>query len=139
MRATFQVRSYWRLARALDAPLAPPAPPPGVELLTLDVARDGAELHALDALCFGSNPAYQPETFAAFSEEHLHAYDLASGLSYVAVQGQRIVGFLIAKRWEDECVGYIDLLAVHPEARRQGLGASLLRAAFSAFATEALR
>jgi hypothetical protein len=42
------------------------------------------------------------------------------------------VGFLLARRWREDAVGYVDLLAVHPQWQRQGLGSSLLEAALTA-------
>ena len=50
-----------------------------------------------------------------------------------------MVGFLLARRWPKERVGFIDLLAVHPQARRRGLGSMLLRTAFARFAGAGLR
>jgi ribosomal protein S18 acetylase RimI-like enzyme len=48
----------------------------------------------------------------------------------VAEHRDSIVGFLLARRRQDEAVGYVDLLVVHPDQRGRGLGTALLRTAF---------
>ena len=50
-----------------------------------------------------------------------------------------LVGFLLARRWEDLGVGFVDLLAVHPGHRRHGIAAALLGSAFVALAAAGLR
>jgi mycothiol synthase len=113
--------------------------PVGCELRVLDVGRDAKALHALDAASFAANPDYQPESLAAFCEEHLKAHDLDRELSCVATCDEMIAGFLLARRWREDGVGYVDLLAVHPEWQRRGLGSSLLEAAFDRCASAGLR
>jgi ribosomal protein S18 acetylase RimI-like enzyme len=61
------------------------------------------------------------------------------GLSCVAEHRDSIVGFLLARRRQDEAVGYVDLLVVHPDQRGRGLGTALLRTAFVRFAGAGLR
>ncbi len=130
-------RSYWRMARQLSAP-PDSATPPGVELRPLAVDRDAAALHALDAASFAASPDYVPETFAEFCDQHLGAHNLDPALSAVAVRGGRLAGFLLAHRGQDEAVGYVDILAVHPDQQRCGVGGTLLRAAFAKFAAAGL-
>ena len=72
------------------------------------------------------------------SSGHIRAHDVAPGLSLVAHDGERIVGFLLARRWQHEGSGYIDLLAVPPGHQRRGLGTALLTHGFGAFAAAGL-
>jgi ribosomal protein S18 acetylase RimI-like enzyme len=123
----------------LDEIDQPSAPPTGVGLRPLFVALDGADLHALDAASFAGAPDYQPMSLEAFREEHLGAHDLDPELSCLAKLGDTIVGFLLARRWKHEPVGYVDILAVHPDQQHRGLGTALLRAAFACFAAAGLQ
>jgi len=111
----------------------------GTRLLDWDVVRDAVSLHALDARSFAANPGYAAESLREFCEEHLEAHAFDASLSRVAEEGEDIVGFLIARRWEDEAVGYVDLLAVDPDHQGRCLGTALLGSGFAAFASAGLR
>jgi mycothiol synthase len=127
------VRTYSRMHRALaDAPAERPCP--GYDLRRLAPDTDAAALHAVDDLSFSVNPDYRPEPLTAFAEEHLAAHDLAPALSLVAEREGQVAGFILVRRWEDEAVGFIDVLAVHPEHQRRGLGSALLETAFARMA-----
>ena len=128
------IRSYWRMARPLEPGLDATAPPGPITVRRLDPEADAPALHALDADSFGSAPDYVPESYEMFVAEHLHAHDAAPELSLVAQDGERIVGFLLARRWPHEATGYVDLLAVAPTHQRRGIGTALLTRAFAAFA-----
>ena len=134
-----QVRSYWRMARPLDRRVTPAEVPAGISLREIDLDGDARPLHALDADAFGSVADYMPESYELFVQRHLRAHDVALGLSLVAHDGERIVGFLLAaRRWEHEGSGYIDLLAVSPGHQRRGLGTALLTHGFAACAAAGL-
>jgi mycothiol synthase len=139
-----QVRSYWRMARPLDRGVNAVGPPPGVTLRGLDPDGDARALHALDAESFAASPDYVPESYEMFVQEHLQAHDSAPQLSFVAEQGGQdqeagqVVGFLLARRWQHEASGYVDLLAVAPGHQRRGIGTALLTHAFAAFAAAGL-
>jgi mycothiol synthase len=132
-------RSYWRMVCPLPRGTRVATMPVGCELRALDVGRDAEALHALDAASFAANPDYQPESLGAFCDEHLKAHDLDRELSCVAAHDETIVGFLLARCWREDAVGYVDLLAVHPQWQRRGLGSTLLEAAFDRFASAGLR
>jgi mycothiol synthase len=132
------MRSYWRMTRDLTGPV-PDKPRTPFALRALDVERDVVALHELDAASFSANADYRPESLTAFREEHLEAHDLAPELSLVAEDRGQIVGFMLADRWVDEQSGYVDLLAVHPDHQRRGLGSAMLLTAFGLFAAAGLR
>jgi mycothiol synthase len=135
-----QERSYWRMVRSLeDVSPASARPPRGFVLRPLDVERDAAALHALDQRSFSANADFRRETLEEFRDEHLGAHDLDPRLSLVGHHGEEYAGFLLARHWRDEGVGFVDILAVHPDYQRRGLGSSLLRAAFHRFAAAGLR
>jgi len=134
-----QERSYWRMVRSLADGADPVSPPSGFELRPLDVDRDAVALHALNQASFSANADFRRETLDEFRDEHLGAHDLDPGLSVVGRHGDDYAGFLLARRWRDEGVGFVDILAVYPDHQRRGLGSSLLRAAFHGFAAAGLR
>jgi mycothiol synthase len=132
------LRSYSRLVRALDASEAERIPA-WVHVRSPVPDSDAAALHALDALSFAANPDYHPAPLEEFVQEHLRAHDHAPELSLMAFDGETLIGFLLARRWREDAVGFIDLLAVHPEARGRGIGSGLLHTAFARFAADGLR
>ena len=132
-------RSYWRLARRLDAVEVGAAPPTGFSLRPVEVDRDAAALHALHEVSFKASPDYEPYSLNAFYEEHLGAHDLDHELSFVAERGEEPVGFLLSRRWPKRNAGFIDLLGVHPDHRGCGLATAMLETAFAGFAQAGLR
>jgi ribosomal protein S18 acetylase RimI-like enzyme len=73
-----------------------------------------------------------------FVQEHLRAHDVAPELSLVAQDDAGMVGFLLARRWQQEASGYVDLLAVAPHHQRRGIGTALLTHGFAKFAAAGL-
>lgn len=132
-------RSYWRMVRELGESEPAATPPRGVKLRAPDLDREVPVLHALDDAAFSSAPDYLPHTLEQFVDEHVGVHDVVAGLSRVAVEGRKLVGFLLARRWEAEQTGYVDILGVHPTAQRRGIGEALLRDAFAGFAAAGLR
>ncbi|HET9721285.1 MAG TPA: GNAT family N-acetyltransferase [Solirubrobacteraceae bacterium] len=124
-------RSNYRMARALDEPGLPPDLP-GVTLRPVR-PEDVAEMRRVDNRAFAEDPGYVPESLTAFREEHLEAHGAAPDLGRVALIDGEVAGFLIARRWEMESVGYVDVLAVDPGHQGRGIGRALLLEAFSAF------
>ena len=134
-----KARSYWRLSRPLEGIGAPAPPPAGLHLRSVEVERDAPSLHALDAASFAGAPDYSPESLELFREEHLEAHDFDAGLSVVAEREGRIVACLLARRRDEEGVGFVAILAVDPEHQRRGIGTALLQSAFAGFAVAGLR
>jgi ribosomal-protein-alanine N-acetyltransferase len=56
----------------------------------------------------------------------------------VAVRADQIVGFLLARRWTAPPVGFVDILAVHPDHQRSGIATALLAEAFWLFSEAGL-
>lgn len=134
-----RVRSYWRMARALDGSEEAGTPPGDVRLRPLDVDRDAVAVHALDDASFAAVPDYTPHTLDQFVSEHLRVHDLSPELSSVAELGHRMVGFALCRRWVGQGAGFIDVLAVHPHHQRRGLGSALLLRSFARFAAAGLK
>jgi mycothiol synthase len=114
--------------------------PVGLRVRSVDVERDAARLHEVDAASFSGRPGYVAESLREFREEHLEAHDFDAGLSRVVETGDgRIVGFLLARRELPEAIGYVDLLAVDPDHQGRGIGTMLLAEAFAGFAAAGMR
>ena len=125
-------RSYWRMGLPLeDLGDRPDTAPPGLRLRSLDADGDAVVLHAIDAASFAGAPDYHPESLQAFREEHLGAHDLDPELSRVAELGGQIAGFVLARRWTEAPVGFVDILAVHPDHQRNGIGTTPFAAEMS--------
>jgi mycothiol synthase len=131
-------RSHWRMARQLDGSAHQPTAPPGVRLRALHTETDAEPLYALNAASFADTEDEQPASLAAFSGRHLRAHDLDPTLSCVALRSERVVGFLLARSWQEQSVGYVALLAVDPEEQGRGLGTALLQRALARFETAGL-
>jgi mycothiol synthase len=127
------VRSHWRMSRVLDGSVERPAVPEGVSMRMLDTDADAEVVYELDRTAFADVAEAQLETLSEFVERHLQTHDLDTTLSTVALRGSRVVGFLLARRWPQESVGYVGILAVAPPEQRQGIGRTLLLRAFAAF------
>ncbi|MBV8998589.1 MAG: GNAT family N-acetyltransferase [Solirubrobacterales bacterium] len=133
-----RARSYWQMTCWLKGAGPEPRVPSGFRLRTVNVARDAAAMQAIDAASFATTPDYMPESLAEFIERNLRVHGFDAGLSRVATERDQIVGFLLANRQEKEGVGYISILAVEPGHQRKGLGTTMLRSAFAAFAAAGL-
>ena len=133
-----KARTYSRLVRSLDALGPVPPVPDRLRLRSVDVVRDAARLHALDAASFADAPDYSPESLELFREEHLEAHDFDAGLSLVAERERGIVAFLLARRNEQDGAGFVAILGVAPEHQRRGIGTALLLHAFAGFAQAGL-
>lgn len=134
-----RAHSYSRMVRSLDGVAAAPDPPAGFRLRSIDPAQDVVGMHTVDAASFAPAPDYTPESLTEFTEEHLGAHDFDAALSRVVVEGEEIVGFLIAGRRPQEGVAYVHILAVAPERQNRGLGTAMLQSAFATFAEAGLR
>jgi mycothiol synthase len=129
-----QARSYWRMGLRLEEfGDHPDTAPPSLRLRSLDVDRDAVPLHALSAASFAGAADYHPESLQAFREEHLGAHDLDPQLSRVAELAGQIAGFALVRRWTEAPVGFVDILAVHPDHQHKGIGTTLLVETFRRF------
>jgi len=131
-------RHIARMVLPLSRAEPPPSVPSGVQLRIPDPVRDGVEIHALDALAFGGDPGYVPESLSEFTGEHLHGYDHDPSLGCIAIADGRTAGFIVSRRWMEENAGHVSILAVHPDYQRRGIGTAMLRKVFSAYAAVGL-
>ncbi len=123
-----RVRSQHRMEMTLTVALssAPPAP---ITIRRIDVLRDARELHRVDAEAFADNADSLPETFEQFRDEHLDTPTRDAAASVVAIDDDRIIGYLLAERRDDGRLGYVSVLGVSAARRGRGVGTALLAAA----------
>ena len=73
---------------------------------------------ALERICFGA------DTWPWF--DILAALMLPETVRYIALEGERVVGFIVGDRRRWDQMGWIATIGVHPEYRRRGIGRRLL-------------
>jgi mycothiol synthase len=143
------VRSYHRMSvpTAAGASGGPVGTAPAVARLPAgfservpDRAADEEAMYKLDDAAFSGNPDYRQHSLAEFRADHLAGHDLDLSLSRIAetVAGEA-VGYVLVRRWVSEGTGFVDILGVHPDHRRRGLGRALLRGAFGRIGAAGLR
>lgn len=123
-----RIRSHHRMQMTLTGPI-PVATPDAIGLRRIDASRDARELHRVDAAAFADNADYVPETFEQFRDEHLHTPARDAEASIVAIDDDRIVGFLLAERRDEGRIGFISVLGVSASRRGRGVGTALVSAA----------
>jgi mycothiol synthase len=119
-------RAYWRMERDVG----PGETADGTGLRELR-STDAVALHALAEIAFAGDGAYQSPSIELWTQREFGANGLDHALSRVAEENGTPVGFVLARRWEDETI-YVPLLAVHPDSAGRGLGGRLLTAVFAA-------
>jgi ribosomal-protein-alanine N-acetyltransferase len=92
--------------------------------------HDFASLHRLDQACFPPGISYSKATLRYF-------LTLASADSVVAVDGKKIVGFILSE--ENPPLAHIITLDVAEKERRHGVGTALLEALESNLAARGVR
>lgn len=75
---------------------------------------------ALERICFGRD--------AWPWIDYLAALTFPETVRLKAVQGQRLIGFVVGDRRRRQGLGWIATIGVHPDFRRQGIGRALLHA-----------
>jgi mycothiol synthase len=129
LRAGYErTRSQHRMQMPLTGPIRG-EPPAGIAIRRIDRDGDARELHRIDAEAFADNADSAPETFERFRDEHLDAPARDAEASIVAVDGRRIVGYLLAERRDEGRLGYVSVLGVSASWRGLGVGSALMLAA----------
>lgn len=125
------VRHFFHMAIELDTVGDPPPPPEGITIRSLQPDRDAKPLYELIVHAFSDHWNWTPTSFDAFWRRVADRDDFDPELSLIALRGEEHVG----ASWNITKIdrGWVQDLAVHESARRQGLGESLLRHTFSLF------
>jgi len=131
-------RYTWRMLTELDTPVPQPKGPQGLQIRTLRYPQDLEPIYRVQDEAFQEHWGYiqRPfeEGFKRWKSFVFDAQGLKPELWFVAVEGERIIGFINSQERADMDaeMGYIPTLAVLKPFRRRGLGQALLHHAFQA-------
>lgn len=125
------VRHFFHMAIDLDTVGAPPPPPEGITIRSLQPDRDAKPLYELIVHAFSDHWNWTSTSFDAFWRRVADRDDFDPELSLIAMRGEDYVG----ASWNITKIdrGWVQDLAVHESARRRGLGEALLRHTFGLF------
>jgi mycothiol synthase len=122
------VRNSYRMACSLPAG-APVDPPGGIEIRTFETGRDERALYEVHEASFADHWGFVPEPYASFASEWYEADDWTPDLTYLAADGETVVGHLAALEFATR--GYIASIGVLPGWRGRGIAQALLGRAFA--------
>lgn len=125
-------RHHWVMSIELAPDAAAGPAPPGIVITPLRPDDDLREVHAVVDGAFDEHWCERSESYEHWVEDRTQGPDFDPALWRLAWEGRRLVGVLAASVLGDQ--GWVSLLGVRREARRRGVGGSLLRSAFAAFA-----
>jgi mycothiol synthase len=127
----------WILTMPLDAPPPAPRPPAGVTIRALRRPDDDRALYDVIEEAFATWPDRDPPM--DFADWRAAMLDAATepDLVFVAEEDARMVGAALCMP-PDDGEGWVDQLAVRPDAWGRGIGGALLQAAFQRFHEQGL-
>jgi ribosomal protein S18 acetylase RimI-like enzyme len=122
------VAGYLKLTRHLTSAATAPGWPQGVTLAPFS-ATLAPQVHALMRLAYAEGGGSVPFDFDSWWTATRHDPEFDASLCFVALARGEPVGFALC--WTSS---FVKDLVVHPDWRRRGVGAALLRTALAALA-----
>ncbi|RCG31731.1 mycothiol synthase [Sphaerisporangium album] len=121
-----RARSLWRMRRPLADPLPPAVLPDGVRLRAFEPGADEDAWLAVNARAFAHHPEQGAWTADDLLRREREPWFDPSGF-FLAVRGDRIVGFHWTKVHDDEAepIGEVYVVGVDPSEQGGGLGRAL--------------
>lgn len=121
----------WILRIELDGPIPAPAVPEGISIGVYEPAREGA-VHRLWEDAMSPVRGREPEPFDVWASQTIAHESFAPGMSRVALDGDEVVGTLLAYDFPDAGELWIGQVATEASYRRRGIAGALLRDVFAA-------
>jgi mycothiol synthase len=129
-RGFAEAREFCNMEIALDAGLAEPVWPEGIDVRSFVRGRDDAAAHAATEDAFAEHFRVAKESLDDWRAHYLDRPSLDFSLWFVAWDGDQIAGTVLANEEDEQ--GHVDVLAVGKPWRHRGLGMALLQQAFIA-------
>ncbi|MBC7813805.1 MAG: GNAT family N-acetyltransferase, partial [Burkholderiales bacterium] len=128
-------RSVHTLRVDLDSATMPPLLPDGFALRAFEPERDARAVYEADRESFRDHWGYVEWPFDLWRHYTLERAEFDPALWVIAYAGSEVAGMCIGfpAAADQPHSGYIDVLAVRRQWRRQGLGTALLQTAFHRF------
>jgi ribosomal protein S18 acetylase RimI-like enzyme len=127
------VRHSYRMEIDLTATPRPRAWPDGIAIRNATKAEHRS-LHEAVIEVWRDTSDHYDETFEDWAHWNVESPSYDPSLWFLAYSGRELAGFSICRRDDvDESAGYVGLLGVRRQWRRQGLGEALLLQSFQAF------
>jgi mycothiol synthase len=124
----------WILRIDLGGPtqvIPAPAPPEGVRIRPYNPARDEGGSHRVWEEAMSTLRGRAPEPFDVWASQTIADPRFAPGLSRVAIEGDELVGALLAYDVPDADEVWIGQVATAPSHRRRGIATAMLREVFA--------
>jgi ribosomal protein S18 acetylase RimI-like enzyme len=118
--------------RMAEPPPEPPWPA-GIEIRSMDRARDERALFEADNETFEGHFGFVAPTFEMWKHEFTEGEKFDPALNFLALDGNAIAGYSLCEAGlpEDPNAGYVHALGVRPRWRRKGIAVALLRHSFA--------
>lgn len=133
-------RSWLNMVIDLEAPPSAPSLPPGITITTLaDYQGELADVYRASRAAFrdhrGSVDEPFEQAFTRWQYHHIEDEKHDPTLWFLAMDGDIIAGVSLCRpeSWVNPHEGYVKILGVNPDYRKQGLGLALLLYTFGEF------
>ena len=127
------IRHFWRMDITLAGEQPPAQIPTGMTVRPFVPERDAHAVHAVMTEAFQDHWGSLPSTFEEWEQSHIKRRNFDPSQWFVLVEGDEIAGALIGDH-DSPTEGFVSTLGVRRPWRGRGVGLSLLRLSFAAFA-----
>lgn len=136
-----RVRSFFVMEKALTEPVESPAPPAGLEFRDFDPARDLEAAYQVEQAAFADHWGFTPDALENWREYFVNIPNFDASLWTMAWHGNEPAGIAICRPFSEEeaDLGWVNILAVRREYRKNGLGSALLQHSFARFQAKGYR
>jgi mycothiol synthase len=106
---------------------------PGIEIRPYSHPDEARSFYEAHQESFASHWEFRPWTWEEWEKRRYGKETFDPTLWWGAVDGERVVGFLVAEQKRDPDQGWVDALGVVPAYRRRGIAEALLKTSFAEF------